>query len=70
MNYADLTHRLRESGCEFRRTAKGSHELWWHPGRKRYTTIPRPGAKDIKISTFKKILRDLAISPEEWEESR
>jgi predicted RNase H-like HicB family nuclease len=28
------------------------------------------GAKDIKIGTFKKILRDLAISPEEWAQSR
>jgi predicted RNA binding protein YcfA (HicA-like mRNA interferase family) len=54
-------------GCALRRTAKGSHEIWWHPGRKRYTTIPHHGAKDIKTGTLKKILRDLGINAEEWE---
>lgn len=67
MNYAEVTRRLERLGYEFRRTAKGSHEIWWHPSRKRYTTIPRHGTKDIKIGTLKKILRDLGISSEEWE---
>ncbi len=70
MNYLELTRRLEKLGCEFRRTAKGSHEIWWHPGRKRYTAIPHHGAKDIKAGTLKKILRDLEISPEEWDRLR
>jgi len=65
MNYADLTRKLQKLGCEFRRQAKGSHELWWHPGRKLYSTIPHHGAKDIKKGTLRKILRDLEISPGE-----
>jgi len=67
MNYADLTRRLTKLGFEFRRTGKGSHEIWWHPIRKLYTAIPRHGAKDIKKGTLLKILRDLTITHEEWE---
>ncbi|MEW5718777.1 MAG: type II toxin-antitoxin system HicA family toxin [Chloroflexota bacterium] len=70
MNYAELTQCLRELGCEFRRAAKGSHELWWHPIRKRYTAIPHHGARDIKIGTLKKILRDLGIGTDEWNRSQ
>lgn len=70
MNYNELTRRLSNLGCTFRRTAKGSHEIWWRSERKRYTTIPRHGNKDIKTGTLKKILRDLEIGADEWEQSR
>lgn len=67
MNYAELTRRLIDLGFEYRRTGKGSHEIWWHPGRKLYTAIPRHGSKDIKKGTLKKILRDLGIGSDDWE---
>lgn len=67
MNYREVTRRLKQLGCEFRREAKGSHEIWWHPLKKRYTTIPHHGNKDIAQGTLRKILRDLEISKSDWE---
>ena len=65
MNYAELTRKLKKLGCRFRRRAKGSHEIWWHPGRKLYTTIPRHGRKEIATSTLNKILKDLDFTMED-----
>ncbi|MCZ6680452.1 MAG: type II toxin-antitoxin system HicA family toxin [Candidatus Poribacteria bacterium] len=55
MNYAELTRKLRSLGCEFRRQAKGSHEIWWHPERRLYTVIPHHGKRDIPKGTLAKI---------------
>jgi len=65
MTYGELTRKLRKLGCKFRRKAKGGHEIWWHPGRKLYTTIPRHGRKDITIGTLNKILKDLGFKIED-----
>ncbi|MBE0415566.1 MAG: type II toxin-antitoxin system HicA family toxin [Dehalococcoidia bacterium] len=65
MKYSELTRKLTKLGCEFRRQAKGGHEIWWHPGRKRYTTIPHHGAKDIPKGTLAAILTDLGFTYED-----
>lgn len=60
MTYRQLAAYLREQGCEFRREAKGSHEIWWHPAKRLYTTVPRhPG--DVDVGTLRKILSDLEL---------
>ena len=64
MRYVELTRKLKALGCEFRRQAKGSHEIWWRPQRKLYTVIPRH-RKDIAKGTLRKILRDLGFTSEE-----
>ena len=61
MNYRGLTKRLRAHGCEFVRFAAGSHEIWWNPTNRRFTTIPRHGGKDLPTGTLRAILRDLGI---------
>lgn len=38
--YRDITKRLKQLGLEFHRQAAGSHEIWYHPITRRYTTIP------------------------------
>jgi hypothetical protein len=37
-----LVKLLRAAGCEFRRQANGSHEIWYSPVSDRTFTVPRP----------------------------
>jgi predicted RNA binding protein YcfA (HicA-like mRNA interferase family) len=62
MTYRILTKKLRKLGCEFVRHAPGSHEIWWNPKNKFFTTIPNHGSKDIPKGTLAAILRDLGIT--------
>jgi len=65
MNYRELTHRLRELGCEFVRQAPGSHEIWWNPVYQKFTVIPRHGGRDLPAGTLRTIIRQLGISAED-----
>jgi predicted RNA binding protein YcfA (HicA-like mRNA interferase family) len=38
--YREVTKRLKKLGFEFDRQAAGSHEIWYNPATKAYTTIP------------------------------
>jgi len=60
MTYSELTRKLKKLGCEFRRRAKGGHEIWWHPERKL-----RHGRKDIPKGTLNSILKDLGFTMED-----
>ncbi|MBI4331400.1 MAG: type II toxin-antitoxin system HicA family toxin [Chloroflexi bacterium] len=62
MTYSELTRKLKKLGCEFRRQAKGDHEIWWRPERKLYTSIPHHTNKEIATGTLNAILRDLGIT--------
>lgn len=64
LSYRELAAALRRCGCEFRREAQGSHEIWWRPAKRLYTTIPRHSGT-IDTGTLRKILRDLDLSPED-----
>lgn len=67
------------SAREFRKAASrlgfsksrqtGSHERWNHPDG-RATTIPVHGDKEIGPPLFNKILRQLGVSLEEFQELR
>lgn len=67
MNYRDLTRKLRACDCEFARKAAGSHEVWWHPGRRVFTTLPKHGNRDIATGTLRAIIRDLGIAKQEFD---
>ncbi len=41
------------------RQAPGSHEIWWNPANRQFTTIPRHASRDIRKGTLRAILRDL-----------
>ena len=68
MRYVELTRKLRRLGIEFRRQARGSHEIWWDPKRTLYTIIPNHPRKDIKKKTLAAILRDLGLTERDLEE--
>ncbi|MBI3147168.1 MAG: type II toxin-antitoxin system HicA family toxin [Betaproteobacteria bacterium] len=66
--YREIVKRLKALGLEFNRRAAGSHEIWFHPARKRYTTIPNhPG--DMPEGTLKAILKQVGIESEEFLDS-
>ena len=67
MRYAELVRKLRHLGCEFRRQAKGSHEIWWQPSTKKYTTIPRHEGRDIPKATLAAVLKDLGLTERDLE---
>lgn len=39
--YRELVKILRENGCQFVRTGKGSHELWHSPINDKPVVVPR-----------------------------
>lgn len=61
--YREIVKRLKELGFEFHRQAAGSHEIWFNPNSRRYTTIPNhPG--DMPEGTLRAILKQADIEPE------
>ncbi len=63
--YREIVRRLKRYGLEFDRQAAGSHEIWYNPKTKRYTTIPNhPG--DMPEGTLRAILKQAGITPEDF----
>lgn len=61
--YREIVRRLKQLGFEFDRQAAGSHEIWFNPKTRRYTTIPNhPG--DMPEGTLRAILRQAGIEAE------
>jgi len=67
LNYRELTRKLRALGCEFKRQAKGDHEVWVRLVPRGRTTVPNWGNRDLKPGTISGILRDLQISRDDFE---
>jgi predicted RNA binding protein YcfA (HicA-like mRNA interferase family) len=65
VRYSELTRKLRRLGIEFRRQARGSHEVWWDPRRELYTLIPYHRSREIKKKTLATILKDLGLKEED-----
>lgn len=63
--YREVTKRLKKRGFEFDRQAAGSHEIWYNPATRAYTTIPNhPG--NLPEGTLRAILRQAGIEPEDF----
>jgi predicted RNA binding protein YcfA (HicA-like mRNA interferase family) len=61
--YREVSRKLRASGFTFDRQAAGSHEIWFNPETKKYTTVPNhPG--DMPEGTLRAILKQADIDPE------
>lgn len=67
MRYSELTRKLRRLGIDFRRQARGSHEIWRDPKRKLYTVIPSHPGREISKGTLARILKDLGLKEEDLE---
>jgi predicted RNA binding protein YcfA (HicA-like mRNA interferase family) len=61
--YRDIVRRLKDLGFQFDRQARGSHEIWFNPATRRYTTIPNhPG--DMPEGTLRAILKQAGVTPD------
>jgi predicted RNA binding protein YcfA (HicA-like mRNA interferase family) len=64
-SYRKVIRKLKKLGFIFHRHAAGSHEIWFNPQTRRFTTIPNhPG--DLPEGTLHAILKAAGISPEEF----
>lgn len=61
--YRELIKRLKALGFQFDRQAAGSHEIWFNPLTKRYTTVPNH-AGDMPEGALRAILKQAGIDPE------
>lgn len=65
--YREIVKRLKQLGFEFDRQAAGSHEIWFNPETRRYTTLPNhPG--DMPEGTLRAILKQAGVEPERFVE--
>ena len=65
LRYRDIVKRLKELGLQFDRQARGSHEIWFNPVTRHYTTIPNhPG--DMPEGTLRAVLKQAGISPDDF----
>ena len=63
--YREIVRRLHRFGFRFDRQAAGSHEIWFNPETKRYTTIPNH-VGDLPEGTLRAILRQAGIEPDDF----
>jgi predicted RNA binding protein YcfA (HicA-like mRNA interferase family) len=63
--YREIKKRLKKQGFEFYRQAAGSHEIWYNPQSKKFTTIPNHSG-DLPEGTLKAILKQAGISVEDF----
>ncbi len=67
--YREIVRRLKSFGFQFDRQAAGSHEIWFNPVGKRYTTVPNhPG--DMPEGTLRAILKQADIAPDDFLQAR
>lgn len=63
--YRDIIKLLKRLGFEFYRQAAGSHEIWFNPETKRFTTIPNH-AGDMPEGTLRAILKQAGIEVDDF----
>jgi predicted RNA binding protein YcfA (HicA-like mRNA interferase family) len=63
--YREIIKKLKLFGFEFYRQAAGSHEIWYNPNTKRFTTIPNH-IGDIPEGTLRAILKQADIDSEDF----
>jgi len=63
--YRKIIQLLKQFGFTFYRQASGSHEIWYNPQTKRYTTIPNhPGV--MPEGTLRAILKQAGVDVDEF----
>ena len=69
MRYSELTRKLRRLGCYPTRFGAGSHEIWRNPAKAVQTSIPYHGSKEIGSELVYRILRQLRIDREDFDQA-
>jgi predicted RNA binding protein YcfA (HicA-like mRNA interferase family) len=67
MKYAELTRKLKRLGCYPTRFGAGSHEVWRNPRTGAQTVIPYHRTDDIGPGLLSRILRQLGVTREEFD---
>jgi predicted RNA binding protein YcfA (HicA-like mRNA interferase family) len=68
MKYMELTRKLRRLGCNFTRFGAGSHEIWRNPATGKQASIPYHRSKDIGPQLLSRILHELGIDREDFDQ--
>ena len=63
--YREIIKRLKRDGFRFDRHAAGSHEIWFNPETKRYTTVPNHSG-DLPEGTLRAILKQAGIAQDNF----
>jgi predicted RNA binding protein YcfA (HicA-like mRNA interferase family) len=63
--YREIIRILKKMGFEFYRQAAGSHEIWYNPVSRKFTTIPNHSG-EMPEGTLKAILKQADIDVEEF----
>lgn len=63
--YREIIFILKKFGFEFYRQAAGSHEIWYNPTTKKFTTIPNHSG-DMPEGTLRAILRQADVDVNEF----
>lgn len=64
LSYREVIKKVRKAGFIFRRSTRGSHEIWWNETTKRTCVIPHH--KEVKPGTLKSIIKQMGVSEEEF----
>lgn len=62
--YREVIKKARKAGFILRRTTSGSHEIWWHEGKRKTCVIPHH--REIKTGTLKNILKQMDLTELEF----
>ena len=68
MNYSELTRKLRRLGCYPTRFGAGSHEIWRNPATGQQAPIPYHQSKDIGPGLLSRILRQLGVARQSFDD--
>ena len=63
--YREIIAKLKRFGFEFHRQASGSHEIWYNPVSKRFTTVPNHTG-DMPEGTLRAILKQADINVDDF----
>lgn len=64
LKYHAIIKKLRKLGFVFRRATGGTHEIWWHEGKKKTCVVPHH--REVKPGLIRSILRQADITAEEF----
>lgn len=66
LTYRELIKKVRKAGFAFRRNTGGTHEIWWHEGKKKTCVIPHH--HEIKSGTVNSIIKQMGLSQKEFDQ--
>lgn len=69
MKYDDLAKKFISCGCEFLRSAKGSHRIWRNRINGHRASIPDHGSEDLGKGIIEDVRKKLGIAKEDFDKA-